>query len=101
MVRVLVFHSFPCSGLFILRFEFSFAFVVFVVGSGWSLLHLIKLHICFKFHASVLLIFKYTFGERWNVPFASLNGTFHLSPDQSILTIALMNIHYLFYIIPK
>jgi hypothetical protein len=39
-------------------------------------------------------------GEKWNVPFnsavASLNGTFHLSPHENILTIALINIHYLY-----
>ena len=33
----------------------------------------------------------FSFGERWNVPFnsavASLNGTFHLSPHENILTI--------------
>jgi hypothetical protein len=44
-------------------------------------------------------------GERWNVPFneatAELNGTFHLSPNENVLTIARKNIHYLFYIIPK
>ena len=38
--------------------------------------------------------------KRWNVPFnstvVSLNGTFHLSPDENILTIALINIHYLY-----
>ena len=41
-----------------------------------------------------------SFGERWNVPFnsavASLNRTFHLSPHENILTIALINIHYLY-----
>jgi hypothetical protein len=35
----------------------------------------------------------FSFGGRWNVPFdsavASLNGTFHLSPHENILTIAL------------
>ena len=41
------------------------------------------------------------FGERWNVPFnsavASLNGTFHLSPHENILTIArIINKHSLF-----
>jgi hypothetical protein len=34
----------------------------------------------------------FSFGERWNVPFnsavASLNGTFHLSPNENILIIA-------------
>ena len=44
----------------------------------------------------------FSFGERWNVPFnsavASLNGTFHLSPHENILTIALINIHYLYTI---
>jgi hypothetical protein len=39
----------------------------------------------------------FSFGERWNVPFnsavASLNGTFHLSPHENILTIALINIY--------
>jgi hypothetical protein len=34
----------------------------------------------------------FSFDERWNVPFnsavASLNGTFHLSPHENILTIA-------------
>jgi hypothetical protein len=47
----------------------------------------------------------FSFGERWNVPFneatAELNGTFHRSPNENILTIALKNIHYLFYIIPR
>jgi hypothetical protein len=42
----------------------------------------------------------FSFGERWNVPFnsavASLNGTFHLSPHENILTIAHINIHYLY-----
>ena len=42
----------------------------------------------------------FSFGERWNVPFnsavASLNGTFYLSPHENILTIALINIHYLY-----
>jgi hypothetical protein len=44
----------------------------------------------------------FSFGERWNVPFnsaaASLNRTFHLSPHENILTIALINIHYLYNI---
>jgi hypothetical protein len=44
----------------------------------------------------------FSFGERWNVPFnsavASLNGTFHLSPHENILTITLINIHYLYNI---
>jgi hypothetical protein len=44
----------------------------------------------------------FSFGERWNVPFnsaiASLNGTSHLSPHENILTIALINIHYLYNI---
>ena len=30
--------------------------------------------------------------------FASLNGTFHLSPHENICTIALINIHYLYTI---
>ena len=42
----------------------------------------------------------FSFGERWNVLFnsaiASLNRTFHLSPHENILTIALINIHYLY-----
>ena len=42
----------------------------------------------------------FSFGERWNVPFnsavASLNGTFHLSPNENILTIARIKIHYLY-----
>jgi hypothetical protein len=46
----------------------------------------------------------FSFGERWSVPFnsadASLNGTFHLSPHENILTIALINIHYLYNIGP-
>ena len=45
----------------------------------------------------------FSFGERWNVPFnsavASLNGTFHLSPHENILTIALINIHYLYIVL--
>ena len=35
----------------------------------------------------------FSFGERWNVLF---NRTFHLSPHENILTIALINIHYLY-----
>ena len=42
----------------------------------------------------------FSFGERWNVLFnsaiASTNRTFHLSPHENILTIALINIHYLY-----
>jgi hypothetical protein len=42
----------------------------------------------------------FSIGDRWNVPFnsavASLNGTFHLSPHENILTIALININYLY-----
>ena len=42
----------------------------------------------------------FSFGERWNVLFnsaiASLNRTSHLSPHENILTIALINIHYLY-----
>ena len=53
-------------------------------------------------HAMVRI---FSFGVRWNVLFnsaiASLNGTFHLSPHENILTIALINIHYLYNIIPK
>ena len=33
--------------------------------------------------------------------FASLYGTFHLSPHENIYTIALINIHYLYNIISK
>ena len=44
----------------------------------------------------------FSFGERWNVLFnsaiASLNRTFHLPPRENILTIALINIHYLYII---
>ena len=42
----------------------------------------------------------FSFGERWSVPnqlgFASLIGKLHLSPNENILTIALINIHYLY-----
>ena len=42
----------------------------------------------------------FSFGERRNVLFnsaiASLNREFHLSPHENILTIALINIHYLY-----
>ena len=45
----------------------------------------------------------FSFSERWNVLFnsaiASLNRTFHLSPHENILTIALINIHYLYSMI--
>jgi hypothetical protein len=45
----------------------------------------------------------FSFGESWNVPFnsavASLNGTFHLSLHENILTFALINIHYLYNMI--
>ena len=50
-------------------------------------------------HAMVRI---FSFGERWNVLFnlaiALLNRTFHLSPHENILTIALINIHYLYII---
>ena len=43
----------------------------------------------------------FLFVERWKVPFhstyASWNGTFHLSTHENILTIALINIHCLYY----
>ena len=52
------------------------------------------------FMSAIVRIFS--FGERWNVLFnsaiASLNGTFHLSPHENILTIVLINIHYLYNI---
>ena len=42
----------------------------------------------------------FSFGERLIVPFnsaiAALNGTINLSPHENILTIALMNMHYLY-----
>ena len=45
----------------------------------------------------------FSFGERWNVLFntaiASLNRTFHLSSHENILTIVLINIHYLYIIL--
>ena len=57
-------------------------------------------HIMNVFIRAMVRIFS--FGERWNVPFnsavASLNGTFHLSPHENILTITLINIHYLYNI---
>ena len=37
----------------------------------------------------------FSFGERLIVPF---NGTINLSPHENILTIALINIHYLYII---
>ena len=44
----------------------------------------------------------FSFGERLIVPFnsaiASLNGTTNLSPHENVLTIALINIHYLYTI---
>ena len=44
----------------------------------------------------------FSLGERWNVLFnsaiASLSRTFHLSPHENILTIALISIHYLYTI---
>ena len=42
----------------------------------------------------------FSLGERWNdsiqLDFASLSGTFHLSPRENILTIALINTYYLY-----
>ena len=44
----------------------------------------------------------FSFSEKWKVLFnstiASLNKTFHLSPHENILIIALINIHYLYII---
>ena len=43
---------------------------------------------------------RFSFGKRWNFSFnlaiASLNGTFHLSLFENIVTMALINIHYLY-----
>ena len=36
----------------------------------------------------------FSFGERWSVPI----NTLHVSPHENILTIALINIHYLYII---
>ena len=48
------------------------------------------------------IVRTFSFGERLIVPFntaiASLNGTINLSPHENILTIALINIHYLYII---
>jgi hypothetical protein len=47
-------------------------------------------------HTNLLGLFKlfwYYIKQIMNVP---LNGTFHLSPHENILTIALINIHYLY-----
>ena len=48
------------------------------------------------------MVRTFSFSERWNVLFnsaiASLNRTCHLSPHENILTIALINIHYLYNI---
>jgi hypothetical protein len=44
------------------------------------------------------------FGERWNIPSFTMeysifhDGIFHLSPHENILTIARINIHYLYTI---
>ena len=50
------------------------------------------------FIGAILRIFS--FGERLIVPFnsaiASMNGTINLSPHENILTIAVINIHYLY-----
>ena len=47
----------------------------------------------------------FSFDERWKVLFnwaiAQLNRTFHLSPYENILTIAVINIHYLYIILLK
>ena len=49
------------------------------------------------------IVRMFLFGERLIVPFnsaiASLNGTINLSPHENILTIALINIHYLYIIL--
>ena len=51
---------------------------------------LVNIQIMNVFIRAMVRIFS--FGERWNVPFnkatAELNGTFHLSPNENILTIA-------------
>jgi hypothetical protein len=52
----------------------------------------------------IRMFIRVLFGERWNVPFnsavASLNGTFHLSPHENILTIARINICIQYNTIP-
>ena len=61
-------------------------------GERWNVL----------FNEAIAMVRIFSFGERWNVLFnsaiASLNRTFHLSLHENILTIALINIHYLYTI---
>ena len=70
-----------------------------------------NLNLCTSYIKQIMIVFSFV---QWNkyfhsvkdemyipfnsIGFASLNGTFHLSPHENICTIALINIHY-FYII--
>ena len=49
-----------------------------------------------SFMSAMVQIFSW--GERWNDPFNEVNGTFHLSPNENICSIARIRIHYLFYL---
>jgi hypothetical protein len=77
---------------------------IFETVSKWNLMQiLVKMAGAYSKPFDISLFWYYSiFGERWNVPFnsavASLNGTFHLSPHENILTIARINIHYLYTI---
>ena len=73
------------------------------------LLNLFKnLNLCTSYIKQIMNVFSFV---QWNkyfhsvkdectiqLGFASLNGTFHLSPHENICTIALINIHYLYNI---
>ena len=73
------------------------------------LLNLFKnLNVCTSYIKQIMNVFSFVqwnkYFIRWKMKctihlgFASLNGTFHLSPHENICTIALINIHYLYTI---
>ena len=68
-----------------------------------------NLNLCTSYIKQIMNVFSFV---QWNkyfhsvkdestiqLGFASLNGTFHLSPHENICTIALINIHYFYTVL--
>jgi hypothetical protein len=65
-------------------------------------LHSLRVQLYYMFYSIALFVFAINRIRQNashtlpNSAVASLNGTFHLSPNENILTIARINIHYLY-----
>ena len=70
----------------------------------WNLFK--NLNLCTSYIKQIMNVFSFVQWKKYfhsvkdemyiQLGFASLNGTFHLSPHENICTIALINIHYLY-----